>query len=107
MNEKNHTIFVKHDMLYWLSNLTVTLYLIYHGFEVTGSNSLDQAVNFPEDLQCFDMVLFCFQTPTHVCLITDFCPGGELFALLDKQPLKMFKEDSARYFLNSTKLNRK
>nr|AML76859.1 putative LOV domain-containing protein [Marrubium vulgare] len=39
-----------------------------------------------------------FQTPTHVCLITDFFPGGELFALLDKQPLKMFKEDSARFF---------
>nr|AML78295.1 putative LOV domain-containing protein [Lantana camara] len=39
-----------------------------------------------------------FQTPMHVCLITDFCPGGELFALLDKQPLKMFKEDSARFY---------
>nr|AML78511.1 putative LOV domain-containing protein [Oxera pulchella] len=39
-----------------------------------------------------------FQTPTHVCLITDFCPGGELFALLDKQPLKMIKEDSARFY---------
>ncbi|KAI3665000.1 hypothetical protein L6452_43615 [Arctium lappa] len=39
-----------------------------------------------------------FQTPTHVCLITDFCPGGELFALLDKQPLKLFKEDSARFY---------
>ncbi|KAL8541989.1 hypothetical protein ACS0TY_003011 [Phlomoides rotata] len=39
-----------------------------------------------------------FQTPTHVCLITDFFPGGELFALLDKQPLKMIKEDSARFF---------
>nr|AML76642.1 putative LOV domain-containing protein [Bacopa caroliniana] len=39
-----------------------------------------------------------FQTPTHVCLITDFCPGGELFALLDKQPLKTFKEDSARFY---------
>nr|AML78634.1 putative LOV domain-containing protein [Kigelia africana] len=39
-----------------------------------------------------------FQTPTHVCLITDFCPGGELFALLDKQPLKMLKEDSARFY---------
>nr|AML77595.1 putative LOV domain-containing protein [Dipsacus asper] len=39
-----------------------------------------------------------FETPTHVCLITDFCPGGELFALLDKQPLKMFKEDSARFY---------
>nr|AML77349.1 putative LOV domain-containing protein [Sabal bermudana] len=37
-----------------------------------------------------------FQTPTHVCLITDFCPGGELFALLDKQPMKIFKEEAAR-----------
>nr|AML79143.1 putative LOV domain-containing protein [Bassia scoparia] len=39
-----------------------------------------------------------FQTSTHVCLITDFCPGGELFALLDKQPLKFFKEESARFY---------
>ncbi|XP_039014732.1 phototropin-2-like isoform X2 [Hibiscus syriacus] len=39
-----------------------------------------------------------FQIPTHVCLITDFCPGGELFALLDKQPMKMFKEESARFY---------
>ncbi|GMI88394.1 phototropin 2, NON PHOTOTROPIC HYPOCOTYL 1-LIKE [Hibiscus trionum] len=39
-----------------------------------------------------------FQIPTHVCLITDFCAGGELFALLDKQPMKMFKEESARFY---------
>nr|AML78017.1 putative LOV domain-containing protein [Hypecoum procumbens] len=39
-----------------------------------------------------------FQTATHVCLITDFCPGGELFALLDKQPMKFFREDSARFY---------
>nr|AML76977.1 putative LOV domain-containing protein [Eschscholzia californica] len=39
-----------------------------------------------------------FQTATHVCLITDFFPGGELFALLDKQPMKFFKEDSARFY---------
>ncbi|KAK9044102.1 hypothetical protein V6N11_072422 [Hibiscus sabdariffa] len=39
-----------------------------------------------------------FEIPTHVCLITDFCAGGELFALLDKQPMKMFKEDSARFY---------
>nr|AML76463.1 putative LOV domain-containing protein [Argemone mexicana] len=39
-----------------------------------------------------------FQTATHVCLITDFCPGGELFALLDKQPMKMFNEESARFY---------
>ncbi|XP_019056226.1 PREDICTED: phototropin-2 isoform X2 [Tarenaya hassleriana] len=37
-----------------------------------------------------------FQTSTHVCLITDFCHGGELFALLDRQPMKIFKEESAR-----------
>ncbi|XP_062225321.1 phototropin-2-like [Phragmites australis] len=39
-----------------------------------------------------------FQTPTHVCLITDFCPGGELFALLDRQPMKIFREASARFY---------
>ncbi|KAF8409847.1 hypothetical protein HHK36_002365 [Tetracentron sinense] len=38
------------------------------------------------------------ETATHVCLITDFCPGGELFALLDKQPMKIFKEESARFY---------
>ncbi|VVB16405.1 unnamed protein product [Arabis nemorensis] len=39
-----------------------------------------------------------FQTSTHVCLITDFCPGGELFALLDRQPMKILSEDSARFY---------
>ncbi|CAI0427093.1 unnamed protein product [Linum tenue] len=39
-----------------------------------------------------------FETSTHVCLITDFCPGGELFAVLDKQPMKLFKEESARFY---------
>nr|AML77721.1 putative LOV domain-containing protein [Agave tequilana] len=39
-----------------------------------------------------------FQTTTHVCLITDFCPGGELFGLLDMQPMKIFKEEAARFY---------
>uniref|UniRef100_A0A2P2MC80 non-specific serine/threonine protein kinase n=1 Tax=Rhizophora mucronata TaxID=61149 RepID=A0A2P2MC80_RHIMU len=39
-----------------------------------------------------------FQTSTHVCLITDFCPGGELFALLDNQPMKLVREESARFY---------
>nr|AML78540.1 putative LOV domain-containing protein [Xeronema callistemon] len=39
-----------------------------------------------------------FETRTHVCLITDFCPGGELFALLDRQPMKIFKEEAARFY---------
>nr|AHZ63884.1 phototropin [Pellia neesiana] len=39
-----------------------------------------------------------FQTRTHVCLITDFCPGGELFLLLERQPQKRFQEDAARFY---------
>ncbi|KAJ4916705.1 Phototropin-2 [Raphanus sativus] len=38
-----------------------------------------------------------FQTSTHVCLITDSCPGGELFALLEIQPMKFLSEESAIY----------
>lgn len=45
-----------------------------------------------------NLYLWCmYQTPTHVCLITDFCPGGEMFALLDRQPMKIFKEEAAKY----------
>nr|AML77903.1 putative LOV domain-containing protein [Platanthera clavellata] len=39
-----------------------------------------------------------FQTKTHVCLVTDYCPGGELFLLLDRQPLKVLKEDAVRFY---------
>ncbi|CAI9105241.1 OLC1v1004124C1 [Oldenlandia corymbosa var. corymbosa] len=39
-----------------------------------------------------------FQTKTHICLITDYCPGGELFMLLDRQPLKVLKEDAVRFY---------
>nr|AML79142.1 putative LOV domain-containing protein [Bassia scoparia] len=39
-----------------------------------------------------------FQTKTHICLITDYCPGGELFLLLDKQPTKVLKEDAVRFY---------
>ncbi|NP_001310785.1 phototropin-1 isoform X1 [Ziziphus jujuba] len=39
-----------------------------------------------------------FQTGTHVCLITDYCPGGELFLLLDRQPAKVLKEGAVRFY---------
>nr|AML77383.1 putative LOV domain-containing protein [Callitris gracilis] len=39
-----------------------------------------------------------FQTTTHVCLITDFAHGGELFWLLDRQPTKSVKEDAVRFY---------
>nr|AML79267.1 putative LOV domain-containing protein [Cercocarpus ledifolius] len=40
-----------------------------------------------------------FQTKTHVCLITDYYPGGELFVLLDRQPTKVLKEDAVRFYV--------
>jgi len=39
------------------------------------------------------------QTKTHICLITDYCPGGELFLLLERQPAKVLKEDAVRYIM--------
>uniref|UniRef100_A0A2P2M8B0 non-specific serine/threonine protein kinase n=2 Tax=Rhizophora mucronata TaxID=61149 RepID=A0A2P2M8B0_RHIMU len=39
-----------------------------------------------------------FQTKTHIFLITDYCPGGELFLLLDRQPAKLLKEDAVRFY---------
>lgn len=39
-----------------------------------------------------------FQTKTHICLITDYYPGGELFMLLDRQPRKVLKEDAVRFY---------
>nr|AML77135.1 putative LOV domain-containing protein [Daphniphyllum macropodum] len=39
-----------------------------------------------------------FQTKTHICLITDYCSGGELFVLLDRQPKKVLKEDAVRFY---------
>ncbi|WVZ04491.1 hypothetical protein V8G54_025297 [Vigna mungo] len=39
-----------------------------------------------------------FQTKTHVCLITDYCSGGELFLLLERQPAKVLREDAVRFY---------
>nr|AML79425.1 putative LOV domain-containing protein [Sciadopitys verticillata] len=39
-----------------------------------------------------------FQTKTHICLVTDYCPGGELFMLIDRQPTKVLREDAVRFY---------
>lgn len=49
----------------------------------------------------FELLNFAvFQTKTHICLITDYYPGGELFMLLDRQQTKVLKEDAARYVIS-------
>ena len=69
-----------------ISNLKILLFDIWYMF-----------ISSPIQLNYTNSSLFP-QTPTHICLIIDFCPGGELFALLDKQwPMKFLKEESARY----------
>ncbi len=50
----------------------------------------------PEKLKLCVFISGNVQTKTHVCLITDFCPGGELFALLERQPCKAFSEEAVR-----------
>ncbi|CAI5983116.1 unnamed protein product [Closterium sp. NIES-64] len=40
-----------------------------------------------------------FQTATHVCLITEFCAGGELYGILEKQKGKRLPEAAARFFV--------
>nr|AML76470.1 putative LOV domain-containing protein [Cosmarium tinctum] len=39
-----------------------------------------------------------FQTATHVCLITEFCSGGELYGVLEKQKGKRFPEPVAKFY---------
>jgi hypothetical protein len=41
-------------------------------------------------------LLLVLQTATHVCLVTDYCPGGELYYLLEQQPQKRFSEEVVR-----------
>nr|AML77171.1 putative LOV domain-containing protein [Sphaerozosma laeve] len=40
-----------------------------------------------------------FQTATHVCLITEFCSGGELYGVLERQKGKRFPEDLAKFYV--------
>nr|ACT35019.1 phytochrome 3 [Menisciopsis lakhimpurensis] len=39
-----------------------------------------------------------FQTKSHICLVMDFCPRGDLFLLQDKQPSKTLSEEAARFY---------
>jgi serine/threonine protein kinase len=38
-----------------------------------------------------------FETDKFACLVMEFCPGGDLHALRQRQPGKLFPEHAARY----------
>ena len=58
-----------------------------------------------EILQCLDhpflpTLYTHFETEKFSCLVMEYCPGGDLHALRQRQPGKYFPEQAARYPLN-------
>nr|AHZ63845.1 neochrome 1 [Cylindrocystis brebissonii] len=39
-----------------------------------------------------------YQTAKHVCFVTNFCAGGELYSVLEAQPKHHFSEEVARFY---------
>lgn len=37
------------------------------------------------------------ESPRWCCLLTEYCPGGDLHVLRQRQPLQRFHEDAVRY----------
>ncbi|KAG7591888.1 putative rRNA methylase [Arabidopsis thaliana x Arabidopsis arenosa] len=49
--------------------------------------------------------LYChFETDKFYCLVMEFCSGGNLYSLRQKQPNKCFTEDAARFFASEVLL---
>lgn len=40
------------------------------------------------------------ESPKWSCLLTEFCPGGDLHVLRQRQPCKRFPESAVRYAFN-------
>lgn len=40
-----------------------------------------------------------FETENHSCLVMEFCPGGDLHSLRQRQPQKCFPEHAARFYV--------
>lgn len=39
----------------------------------------------------------CVESPKWLCLLTEFCPGGDVHVLRQRQPFKRFEESAVRY----------
>ncbi|CAI0398235.1 unnamed protein product, partial [Linum tenue] len=40
------------------------------------------------------------ESPRWMCLLTEFCPGGDLHVLRQRQPLKRFDEAAVRFYVS-------
>lgn len=69
--------------------------------ELASRKKLLRAQTEREILQCLDhpflpTLYTHFETETFSCLVMEFCPGGDLHALRQRQPRKYFSEHAAR-----------
>lgn len=68
---------------------------------IAARKKLVRAQTEREILQCLDhpflpTLYSHFETENHSCLVMEFCPGGDLHSLRQKQPGKYFPEHAAR-----------
>lgn len=69
-----------------------------------GRKKLVRAQTEREILQCLDhpflpTLYSHFETDKSSCLVMEFCPGGDLHALRQRQPGKFFSENAARFYV--------
>ncbi|XP_061357533.1 protein kinase PVPK-1 [Gastrolobium bilobum] len=72
--------------------------------ELAGRKKLLRAQTEREILQCLDhpflpTLYTHFETETFSCLVMEFCPGGDLHALRQRQPGKYFSEHAVRFYV--------
>ncbi|KAL8129156.1 hypothetical protein V2J09_018311 [Rumex salicifolius] len=98
----------------YLSELSGTK--CYFAMKVMDKASLASRKKLPraqterEILQCLDhpflpTLYSHFETDKFSCLVMEFCPGGDLHTLRQRQPGKYFTEQAVKYDLSSTKIS--
>lgn len=82
----------------------------YFAMKVMDKDTLEARKKLPraqterEILQCLDhpflpTLYTHFETPKFSCLVMEYCPGGDLHALRQRQPGKYFSEQAARFYV--------
>uniref|UniRef100_A0A1J3J5Q2 non-specific serine/threonine protein kinase n=1 Tax=Noccaea caerulescens TaxID=107243 RepID=A0A1J3J5Q2_NOCCA len=71
---------------------------------IAARKKLVRAQTEREILQCLDhpflpTLYSHFETENHSCLVMEFCPGGDLHSLRQKQPGKYFPEHAVRFYV--------
>lgn len=73
--------------------------------ELEGRNKEGRARTEREILEMLDhpflpTLYASIESPKWSCLLTEFCPGGDLHVLRQRQPAKRFPESAVRYYSN-------